>query len=66
VRWATKTEQTLSGVLRRADAVAIFENPRHRDICLMTPGDHLGPLISAEVDAKKKHIDELLAEIGKL
>ena len=59
VRWALHTEQELIGVLDRRDAMAIFENPRHRDICSMIPGEQLTNLISAEVAAKSNELREI-------
>lgn len=62
VRWAVRTEQRVGSVLRRSDAAALFENPGHRDICVMVPGNHLGQLISAEVDAKVAYLRELISD----
>jgi len=65
VRWATMTEAQLESVLRREDAQAFFDNPRHRDICSMAPGNQLTPLIYAEVDAKAADLEEAKAYLER-
>ncbi len=70
VRWATQTEARLASVLRREDARGIFDNPRHRDICSMPPGNQLTTLIYAEVDEKIRDlqaaVDYLRRELERM
>jgi hypothetical protein len=63
VRWATSCERQLMGVMHRDDALAIFDNPRHRDICSMVPGSQTTMLVSNEVQAKSAELGEIAAEI---
>jgi hypothetical protein len=59
LKWAVETERVLSRVLPRRDAAAIFENPRHRDVCVTAPGDHLLLLVNAEIEAKREKIQQM-------
>jgi PIN domain len=52
VHWANRTEQELRGILDRSQALEVFENPRHRDVCVMVPGSQLISMVHAEIDAK--------------
>lgn len=57
VGWALRTEAALEGVLRKEDAQAFFDNPRHREICSMTLGNHLPALIYSELRAKAREFE---------
>jgi rRNA-processing protein FCF1 len=61
VRWSTDVEARLATVLRREDARAFFDNPRHRDICSMPADSQLTTLIYAEVNAKTRDLEESVA-----
>ena len=63
VRWATSAERQLAAVLGRVEAGALFENPRHRDICSMPPDQQLRILIGAEVANKTAELQELADEL---
>jgi hypothetical protein len=63
VRWAIECERQLLGILARSDALEIFENSRHRDVCAMPLGNQLRPLISAEEGAKRDELAEIAAEL---
>lgn len=53
VKWSVAIEPALLAVFRREDVFAVFESPRHRDICSMAPGNQLVSLINAELDDKR-------------
>lgn len=63
VRWATSTEQRLQSVLDRPAIEALFDSPRHRDICSMPAGNQLATLIHAELDIYCSRFGELAAEL---
>lgn len=63
VLWATTTEGRLRSILSNRDAGTFFDGPRHRDICSMTPGSQLLPLISAEVSAHAERFGALANEL---
>jgi len=63
VRWATGTEGRLRAILSIRDAAAFFGSPRHRDICSMTPGSQLLPMINAEIDALSDRFETLANEL---
>jgi hypothetical protein len=63
VQWATTTEGELGTIISIRDAAAFFESPRHRDICSMTPGTQLLPMISAEVNADADRLGTLADEL---
>jgi rRNA-processing protein FCF1 len=63
VEWASSTERELFSVLERGDAMRLFENPRHRDICSMPPGNQLLPLISSEVESKSAELAAIATEL---
>jgi rRNA-processing protein FCF1 len=58
VRWATHTEARLESVLRRDDARAFLDTPRHRDISSSSVGEHLTMMIYAELNAKQRDFQE--------
>jgi hypothetical protein len=60
---ATTTESRLRSILSFEDAAALFESPRHRDICSMTIGEQVFPMISAEVDAITHRLETLALEL---
>jgi len=59
VRWASSCEQRLGSVIVRTDVLKMFENPRHRDICSMPPGNQMSNLISDEITAKSADFAEI-------
>jgi hypothetical protein len=61
VRWAMDTEARLESVLRREDAQAFFDDPRHRDICSSFLGHHLTTMIHSELGAKVRDLEEAAA-----
>jgi rRNA-processing protein FCF1 len=61
VRWAIDTEAHLETVLRRDDAQAFFDNPRHRDILLMPLNEYLPGLIYSELRAKARALEDAAA-----
>ena len=63
VRWATGTEKRLSSVLPQAEIASLFDGPRHRDICSMTPGSQLLPMVNAELDAQSARFGNLAGEL---
>jgi hypothetical protein len=63
VQWAHKTEGELRTFLSMRDAAAFFASPRHRDICSMTPGSHLLPMISDEVGTLADRFRSLAEEL---
>jgi hypothetical protein len=52
VRASGNAEGLLGSFLSSRDAAALFDGPRHRDICSMTPGQHLVRLINDEINAQ--------------
>ncbi len=58
MQWAMNTQARLESVLRREDAGAFFDTPRHRDICSAFVGDHLTPMVNWELDAKRRDLEE--------
>ena len=66
VQWSTNAEVLLASVLRREDAQAFFDNPRHRDICSMPADNQLATLIHAELDAKTNGLNEAAVELRGL
>jgi len=63
VRWAIDTEAHLESVLRRQDAQAFFDNPRHRDILVMPLGNYLTTLIYAELEAKRRALADVVTDL---
>jgi len=63
VLWATRTEGQLRTILSTRDASAFFDGPRHRDICSMTPGSQLLPMIRAEIEAHSDRFGGLANEL---
>jgi len=63
VQWATTTEGRLRTILSTGDAAAFFDGPRHRDICTMTAGGQLLPMINAEVNAYSDRLRTLVDEL---
>lgn len=63
VLWATNTEGRLRTALSNKDAAAFFDGPRHRDICSMTPGSQLLPMINAEINAHSDRFGTLADEL---
>jgi len=63
VQWATTTEGRLRTILSTRDAAAFFDGPRHRDICTMTAGGQLLPMINAEVNAYSDRLRTLVDEL---
>jgi hypothetical protein len=63
VNAVTAAETRLRSILSMHDAAALFDGPRHRDICSMTPGEQLHQMISAEVDAQAVRIGTLAIEL---
>ena len=63
VRGSTNAEGRLRTILSARDAAAFFDGPRHRDICSMTPGSQLPPMISAEIDAHSERFGTLADEL---
>lgn len=61
VQWAMSTQGHLESVLRREDAAAFFDTPRHRDICSAFVGDHLTPMVNSELDAKRRDLEETVS-----
>lgn len=62
VQWATTTEARLRTILSDRDAAALFDGPRHRDICSMTGGPLLS-MINAEVNAHSNRLGALANEL---
>jgi|HubBroStandDraft_6_1064221.scaffolds.fasta_scaffold01437_8 rRNA-processing protein FCF1 len=62
VNATTTTEKRLRTIFSMHDAAALFDGPRHRDICSMTAGEQLGPMISAEVDDISHRLNTLSME----
>ena len=58
IRWSADTETKLQSILRREDAMAFFNTPRHLAICGMTPTMHLNPLLVAQLDALRYELGE--------
>ena len=63
VRWATSAEKRLRSVFPWAEIAALLGGPRHRDICSMTPGSQLIPMMNAELDAQSDHFGHLAGEL---
>jgi hypothetical protein len=63
VRWAMGTEIRLRAILGNMDAAAYFDGPRHRDICSMTPGAQLLPMMNVEMDAQSHRFADLASEL---
>lgn len=63
VQWATLTEGRLRTILSTLDAAVFFDGPRHRDICSMTPGSQLLPMISAEIQTLSDRFGTLACEL---
>jgi hypothetical protein len=60
IQWATWTEARLEGLLRREDARAIFDTPRHHDISTSSLGEHLKAMLYAELNAKQRDFQEIV------
>ncbi len=63
VRWATQTETQLIPFFTNIAAASFFVDPRHRDICSMTPGTQLIPMINAEIAAHSERFRVLAEEM---
>lgn len=63
VLWANRAQGQLRTILSTKDAAVFFDGPRHQDICSMTPGSQLLPLISAEVGAHSDRFGSLANEL---
>lgn len=65
VKWSVDVELRLLQILDRRQISEIFSNPRHRDISLMPPGEHLLRQVNAEVDAKRQEFTALARELSE-
>jgi hypothetical protein len=63
VRWAMDAEARLESVLRREDARALFDTPRHRDIASSFLGNHLITMIHAELAAKRREFEDAASDL---
>ena len=61
----TNPEARLRSILSLKDAAALFDSPRHRDICSMVFGEQVFPMIVAEVDAVTHRLDTMALELDK-
>ncbi len=65
VKWATAAERGLRSVLPQSEITKLFSGARHRDICSMTPGAQILPMISAEVDDQTVRFENLASEFER-
>lgn len=63
VRWTTDAETRLASILRRQDAQAFFDSPRHGDICSMPPGNQLTTLIYAELEVLTRGLQQTVDDL---
>lgn len=62
VRATAVTERRLRACFSMKDCAALFDTPRHRDICSMTLGEQVLPMISTEVDDIVHRLNTLAME----
>lgn len=65
VKWSIEAEGRLIGTFGRDEVMAIFSNPRHRDISLMPAGAQLLRSVYAEVDLKRQLFESMSKELNE-
>jgi rRNA-processing protein FCF1 len=63
IKWSIDVEYRLLQAIDRVQIIEMFSNPRHRDISLMPPGEHLVRQVNAEIDSKRQELLTLAQQL---